>query len=172
MPGHERQPEEVAEEDGAAVELEVELHRPSTGIPGAVNVPYLVLYDGDCGLCKWLLAGLLRFDRARRLRPVALQRPEAEALLADLDHAERMASMHLVSPEGVRTSGGEALPALLGLLWGGRLPAAVLGRFPRLTDQGYRWIAAHRIGISRFVPRRVKQRAGERVRERELLLEP
>jgi predicted DCC family thiol-disulfide oxidoreductase YuxK len=129
---------------------------------------WLVLYDGDCGFCKWLLAGLLRFDRAGRLRPVALQRPEAAALLADLDLAERMASMHIVAPDGTRTSAGEALPALLGLLSGGRVPAAILGRFPRLTGAGYRWVAAHRIGISRFVPRRWKQRAAERVRRREL----
>jgi predicted DCC family thiol-disulfide oxidoreductase YuxK len=138
----------------------------------AVNAPWLVLYDGDCGLCKWLLAGLLRFDRARRLRPVALQRPEAEPLLADLDPVDRMASMHLVSPDGVRTSGGEALPTLLELLSGGRLPAAILGRFPRLTDRGYRWVATNRIAISRFVPRRWKRRAAERVRARELALEP
>jgi predicted DCC family thiol-disulfide oxidoreductase YuxK len=131
---------------------------------------WLVLYDGDCGLCKWILAGLLRFDRAERLRPITLQRPEAEALLSDLAPAERMASMHLVSPDGTRTSAGAALPALLRLLSGGRLPAAVLGRFPRLSEAGYRWVATNRIAISRFVPRRVKRRAAERVRERELAL--
>lgn len=129
---------------------------------------WLVLYDGDCGLCKWLLAGLLRFDRAERLQPIALQRREADAFLADLDSADRMASMHLVSPDGVRTSGGDALPPLLRLLSGGRLPAAVLERFPRLTGAGYRWVATHRIGISRFVPQRAKRRAAARVREREL----
>lgn len=132
---------------------------------------WLVLYDGDCGLCKWLLAWLLRFDRAGRLRPVALQRPEAEALLADLDPAERMASWHLVSPDGVRTSAGDAIPSLLGLLPGGRLPAAAFARFPRLTSAGYRWVAIHRTGISRFVPRGSKRRAAERVRERERELE-
>lgn len=137
-------------------------------LPSDQPRPWLVLYDGDCGFCKWLLAGLLRFDRSRRLRPVALQRPEAAALLADLDPAERMASMHLVSPEGTRTSAGAALPALLGQLRGGQLPAAVCARFPRLTGAGYRWVATHRIGISRFVPRRWKKRAAERVRQREL----
>ncbi|HEX8051114.1 MAG TPA: DCC1-like thiol-disulfide oxidoreductase family protein [Solirubrobacterales bacterium] len=136
--------------------------------PSTQPQPWLVLYDGDCGLCKWLLAGLLRFDRAERLRPVALQRPEAGAYLADLDRAEWMTSMHLVSPDGTRASAGEALPALLRLLSGGRLPAAILARFPRLTSAGYRWVATHRIGISRFVPRRAKERAAERVREREL----
>jgi predicted DCC family thiol-disulfide oxidoreductase YuxK len=139
--------------------------------PSAQQQRWLVLYDGDCGFCKWLLAGLLRFDRARRLRPIALQRPEAAALLADLDPAERMESMHLVSPDGTPTSAGAALPSLLGLLSGGRFPAAVLSRFPRLTSAGYRWVAAHRIGISRFVPRGAKRRAAERVRERERELE-
>lgn len=136
--------------------------------PSQLPQPWLVLYDGDCGLCKWLLAGLLRFDRAGRLRPIALQRPEAEVLLDDLDPAERMESMHLVAPDGTRASAGAALPALLRLLTGGRLPAAVLERFPHLTSAAYRWVAAHRVGISRFVPRRVKRRAAERVREREL----
>jgi predicted DCC family thiol-disulfide oxidoreductase YuxK len=128
---------------------------------------WLVLYDGDCGLCKWLLAWLLRLDREGRLRPVALQRPEAEALLADLDPAARLASWHLVSPDGTRASAGAALPSLLGLLPGGRFPAAVFGRFPRLTNAGYRWVATHRVGISRFVPRGSKRRAAERVRARE-----
>ncbi|HEX6601288.1 MAG TPA: DCC1-like thiol-disulfide oxidoreductase family protein [Solirubrobacterales bacterium] len=132
---------------------------------------WIVLYDGDCGFCKWLLAGLLRFDGARRLRPVALQRPEAEELLADLDPAARMESMHVVSPDGTRASAGAALPSLLRLLRGGRFPAAVFGRFPRLTSAGYRWIATHRVGISRFVPRRWKRRAAERVREREVEFE-
>lgn len=129
---------------------------------------WIVLYDDACGLCKWLLAWLLRFDRAERLRPVALQRPEAEALLVDLAPAARLESMHVVSPDGTRSSAGAALPALLRRLAGGRLPAAVLERFPRLTGWGYRWVATHRIGISRFVPRRAKERAAARVREREL----
>jgi predicted DCC family thiol-disulfide oxidoreductase YuxK len=129
--------------------------------------PWLVLYDGDCGLCKWLLAGLLRLDTTGCLRPIALQRPEAEALLVDLDPDEWMASMHLVAPDGTRRSAGDALPPLLRLLRGGRIPAAAAARFPRLTSAFYRWVATHRIGISRFVPRRWKRRAAERVRERE-----
>lgn len=144
--------------------------RPVAG-PQVQHKAWLVLYDGDCGLCKWILALLLRFDRAERLRPVALQRPEVAALLADLAPAKRMESMHLVSPDGARLSGGDALPPLLRLLRGGRIPAAVSGRFPRLTSAGYRWVAANRIGISRLVPRRIKERAAERVRERERELE-
>ena len=42
---------------------------------------WAVLYDADCGFCKWLLSALLRWDRAARLHPIALQRPEADELL-------------------------------------------------------------------------------------------
>jgi predicted DCC family thiol-disulfide oxidoreductase YuxK len=131
---------------------------------------WVVLYDADCGLCKWLLAGLLRWDRALRLRPIALQRPEADDLLADLAPVERMASWHLISPTGARRSGGAAVPRLLRLLPRGRVPAAAFALFPRLTDHGYRWVAAHRSQLSKWVPMGLRQHAGERVRRRERLM--
>lgn len=131
----------------------------------------MVLYDADCGFCKWLLAGLLRWDRAVRLRPIALQRPEADGLLADLAPAERMASWHLISPTGARRSGGAAVPPLLRVLPRGRVLAAAFARFPSLTDRGYRWVAEHRSQLSRWVPMSVKQHASERIRQREQALE-
>ena len=131
----------------------------------------MVLYDAECGFCKWLLALLLRWDRAERLRPIALQRPESAVLLTDLKPVERMASWHLISPAGQRHSGGAALALLLRTLPGGRLPAAVFAQFPGLTNRGYRWVAAHRSRFSRLVPWRAKQRASARVRQREQSLE-
>lgn len=128
---------------------------------------WAVLYDADCGFCKWLLSGLLRWDRAERLQPIALQRPEADELLPDLSPAERMASWHLISPTGERESAGDALPVLLRLLPGGRVPAAVFAAFPAITERGYRWVADHRTGLSRLVPNRAKARAAARVRQRE-----
>lgn len=127
----------------------------------------MVLYDADCGFCKWLLAALLRCDRAVRLRPIGLQRLEAEDFLADLAPAERMASWHLVSPTGARRSGGAAVAPLLRLLPRGRLPAAAFARFPRLTARGYRWVAEHRSQLSGWLPTSAKQHASERVRQRE-----
>jgi predicted DCC family thiol-disulfide oxidoreductase YuxK len=79
-----------------------------------------------------------------------------------------MASWHFVTPAGERLSGGAALPALFGLLPGGRVPAAACAKFPRLTEAGYRWVADHRSQLSRFVPQRAKRRAAYAVREREL----
>ena len=130
-----------------------------------------VLYDGECGLCKWLLCGLLAWDRTVRLHPLALQRPESEQLLADLTPEERIASWHLISPEGGRRSGGAALAPLLHLLPRGRFPAAAFARLPTLTDRSYRWVAEHRSRLSKLVPTRVKQRADECVRRRERDLE-
>jgi predicted DCC family thiol-disulfide oxidoreductase YuxK len=130
---------------------------------------WTVLYDADCGFCKWTLSVLLRWDRAARVDPVALQRPEAADLLTGLTPAERMASWHLISPSGERLSGGDALSPLLLALPGGRLPAAVFARFPRLTARGYRWVAEHRSRLSGWVPPSAKQRAGERVQAREQL---
>ena len=139
--------------------------RSGTGarLAGSSGVPpedrWVILYDADCGFCKWLLAGLLRWDRAMRLRPIALQRPEADELLADLAPAERLASWHLISPSGERQSGGAAVAPLLALLPWGRVPAAAVARFPRLTDRGYRWVAEHRSQLSKWVPTRFKQQA-------------
>jgi predicted DCC family thiol-disulfide oxidoreductase YuxK len=127
----------------------------------------VVLYDADCGICKWLLSLLLRWDRDLELRPLALQRDEADRLLSDLTPAERMATWHLVSPDGQRRSGGVALSELLRTLPGGRVPAAFSGRFPALTEAGYRWVAAHRTQLSRWVPAALKRHGAERVAQRE-----
>jgi predicted DCC family thiol-disulfide oxidoreductase YuxK len=132
---------------------------------------WVVLYDGACGFCKWILGGLLWLDRDRRLRPLALQRQEAEAFLSEVEPELWMASFHLVTPDGELLSAGDALPPLLRLVRWGRFPAAVLARFPRLTGTSYRWIAEHRTRLSRFVPRRWKRRAAERVRKREAVAE-
>jgi predicted DCC family thiol-disulfide oxidoreductase YuxK len=127
----------------------------------------IVLYDADCRVCIWLLAGLLRRDRDGRVRSLALQHPDADDLLADLTPAERLASWHLISPDGVRHSGGAALSPLLALLPHGRVPSAVLARVPGLTDRGYRWTAEHRTQLAKLVPARAKRRAAQRVLERE-----
>ena len=142
-------------------------------VAGKAQVPTLsagrsaVLYDADCGFCKWLLSILLRWDHAVRLQPIALQRSEADDLLQELRPAERMASFHLVSPAGERRSGGAAVEPLLRMLPAGGLPAAVFARCPRVADRGYRWVAEHRSQLSNWVPPSAKHRASERVEERE-----
>jgi predicted DCC family thiol-disulfide oxidoreductase YuxK len=128
---------------------------------------WTVFYDGECGLCTWLLACILRWDRKARLHPVALACEQAGEMLADLTPQERIASWHLVSPTGRRCSAGAALAPTLRLLPLGWAPAAVLARCPRLTDSGYRWVAGHRAQLGRLLAPSAKRRAAARVSARE-----
>lgn len=126
---------------------------------------WTVLYDAECDFCAWVLSGLLTWDRARRLRPTALQCSEARRLLADAQPAERTASWHLISPAGARHSGGAAVVQVLRLLPGGRIPAAAFTRFPKLTEIAYRWVAEHRSQLSRLIPTTAKRNARRHVQE-------
>ena len=126
---------------------------------------WTVIYDAECDFCAWALSGLLTWDRARSLRPIALQSSEASHLLADVPPAERVASWHLISAAGVRRSGGTAGVQVLRLLPGGRIPAVVLARFPTLTEKAYRSVAEHRSRLSRLIPMTTKRKARQRVLE-------
>jgi predicted DCC family thiol-disulfide oxidoreductase YuxK len=128
---------------------------------------WVVLYDPDCGFCRWSLAQVLTRDRDRRLRPVALGTPEADRLLPDLTADERAASFHLIGPDGHRLSAGAAAPALLRLLRGGRRPAALLEAAPGVTERAYRFVAEHRSGFGRLVPSRAKARADRVIARRQ-----
>ena len=86
-----------------------------------------VLYDHDCGFCRWSIGRLLAWDRAGRLRPVAIQSAEGQRLLADLTPEQRLASAHAVDAAGRRTSGGDAMAPIAAVLPGGA-PLAALGR--------------------------------------------
>ena len=121
-----------------------------------------ILYDADCGFCKWSLGLLLRWDRHRRLRPVALQDPAAGRLLGNMDEDTRMASWHLVMPDGAVHSAGRAVEPLMRLLPGGRPLAAAAHAMPGITDRGYDLVARHRSPLGRLVRRlRPSARSGE-----------
>ncbi len=127
---------------------------------------YAVLYDRDCGFCRWSLGLLLRWDRRRVLRPIALQDLEADRLLAGVPEEDRMTSWHLVAPGGQMRSAGAAAGPLFRLLPGGRPLAALFERFPRATNRGYRWVAEHRSLFGRLVRERSTGRADALIVER------
>jgi predicted DCC family thiol-disulfide oxidoreductase YuxK len=131
-------------------------------------VRWTLLYDADCGFCKCVVAGVLVWDRHGRVLPRAIQSAEAETLLSELSAEERLASVHLVPPDGERVSAGAALPPLLRLLPGGTIPARALDRLPRLTSRAYDWAANHRSQLSKLVPSGMKRRASTRVQRAEL----
>jgi predicted DCC family thiol-disulfide oxidoreductase YuxK len=113
--------------------------------------PIPVLYDDDCGFCKWSLDKILAWDRRRRLRPVAIQSDEGQGLLAEVPKDTRLDSWHLVLPSGEVRSAGAAADPLARLLPGGRPLAWLFRTFPRVTERAYRFVADHRDRFGRLV---------------------
>lgn len=113
------------------------------------NEQAVLLYDSDCGFCRWSTAKILAWDRRGRIRPVALQDPEADRLLPGMDEDTKMRSWHLVTPDGQVRSAGSAAPSLFRLLPGGGPLAGLAAAFPRTTDRAYRWISEHRDWLGR-----------------------
>lgn len=109
----------------------------------------VLLYDSDCGFCRWSTAKILSWDRRRRIRPVPLQDPEADRLLPGMDPKTKMASWHLVTPDGRVWSGGAAAPSLFRLLPGGTPLAALASAFPRTTERAYDWVSRNRDRLAR-----------------------
>jgi predicted DCC family thiol-disulfide oxidoreductase YuxK len=113
--------------------------------------PHWILYDRDCGFCKWSLDLILAWDRRGRLRPVAIQSPEGARLLAEVPEERRLESWHLVEPGGGVRSAGAAAAPLARLLPGGRPLAALFRAFPRTTEHAYRAVARNRGRLARLL---------------------
>ena len=125
-----------------------------------------LLYDRDCGFCRWCLGKVLAWDRRRSIRPVAIQSDEGERLLEGLPEERRLASWHLLDGEGAVRSAGSAFPGLFALLPGGGPFAALTARAPRATDRAYRWVAGNRSRWGKLVTDGAKRRADERITQR------
>jgi predicted DCC family thiol-disulfide oxidoreductase YuxK len=113
--------------------------------------PAVLLYDSDCGFCRWAVSKILSWDRHHRLRPVAIQSAEGKELLPNMTEAERLASWHLVTRDDGVYSAGRAAPHLFRLLPGGRPLAGIAATFPSTTERMYRWVSDHRETLARLV---------------------
>jgi predicted DCC family thiol-disulfide oxidoreductase YuxK len=127
----------------------------------------IVLYDGDCGFCRVMLAALLKWDRAGRLTPAAILSIRGEKLLAELEPPDRLASWHLIDANGVLRSGGAAVPVVFDALPCGKPLAWITARFHTTTAHAYAWIAAHRTLLGRPLGARARAWAEGVVAERE-----
>ncbi len=125
----------------------------------------VVLYDGDCGFCKVMLAVLLRWDRAHHLDAVPIQSTLAEQLLQDMSSQDRLKSWHLLDDVGTLHSGGAAIPMVFATLPRGELLARVASRFPRITSRTYEWVAGHRVLLGRLLGTRPRTWAARVIAE-------
>ena len=118
--------------------------------------PDWLLYDADCGLCKFVVARVLELDRHRRFRPLALQDARAAQLLPGLGREERLRSFHLVDSSGRLHSAGAGLAELI----------PVLRRSPRVADRLYWLVAGNRDRLGKFIPGFARRQADRRIRTR------
>jgi predicted DCC family thiol-disulfide oxidoreductase YuxK len=125
-----------------------------------------LIYDSDCGFCRWCLGKVLAWDRRRSVRPVALQTNEADRILGEMPREVRTSSWHLVDGEGTLHSAGAGFEPLLRLLPGGRPLAALAARFPGATERGYRAVSGNRSIFGKLVSDGAKRRADARIAER------
>lgn len=102
----------------------------------------LVLYDDDCGFCRWSVDRLLAWDRAGRVRVGTIQ--GADQVLAAVPAEARLREMHAVEPDGRIWSGGRALTRIAAELPGGALLSWLGRRAPATTERLYRAIVARR----------------------------
>ena len=129
------------------------MHASRTSSSGSAERDRL-LYDADCGLCKFVVARVLEVNR--HVRPVALQDPFAEALLPGLDSEERLRSFHLVDSSGRVHSAGAGLAELI----------PPLRRFPRVADRLYWLVAGNRDRLGKRIPDFARRQADRRIRAR------
>jgi predicted DCC family thiol-disulfide oxidoreductase YuxK len=121
-------------------------------------VQSVILYDADCGFCRWSVARILRRDRNGDFRAVALQSPEADRLLPGMDEERRLSSWHVVTPEGRVYSAGAGLVPILPLYPGGKQLQAFVRAFPWVAEGGYRLVAGNRGFLGRILRRRLSER--------------
>lgn len=112
-----------------------------------------MLYDDDCGFCRWSAARLRSWDRGGRLRFTAIQGGDGSRLLSAIPARERLDAMHAVTPDGRVWTGGGALTPILGALPGGGPLAAVSRAAPGLTEWLYRTVAHRRDWLGALVGR-------------------
>ena len=113
----------------------------------------VLLYDGECGLCNWLVRRLLRSDRARRLKFTTLQGGPGQAYLRahglptqDFDSLVFAPDWEdSVRPPLLRTAGALAAAAVVG---GGWRAITWLRIFPTwLRDPFYKLVARTRYAL-------------------------
>jgi predicted DCC family thiol-disulfide oxidoreductase YuxK len=125
-----------------------------------------LIYDSDCGFCRWCLGRILAWDRRRAVRPVALGTDEANRLLGDMPPDRQFSSWHLIDEDSSVRSAGAGFEPLFRLLPGGGPFAAAAARFPGATERGYRAVSGNRSIFGKLVSDGAKRRADRRIRER------
>jgi predicted DCC family thiol-disulfide oxidoreductase YuxK len=123
-------------------------------LPTPTDLPEadLVIYDGNCAFCRGQVARLARWDGRQRLVFVSLHDRWVAERFPDLSREQLLQQMYVVTRDGRRYAGAEALRYLtrrLPRLW----PLAPLLHIPfslAFWDWIYRRIARRRYQLNRL----------------------
>ncbi len=121
----------------------------------------IVLYDADCGFCRWAVAWVLTRDTEHALVPIAIQSAYGSELLAGLPVDDRLRSAHTIAADGRIHSGGAAAADVLSALQRTQVLGWLARELPRTTALLYRLVAARRASFGRLVGATARQRADE-----------
>jgi predicted DCC family thiol-disulfide oxidoreductase YuxK len=117
-----------------------------------VTIPRpVLLYDGDCRLCRFAARIVDSADRRGRIALLPLADEAADPLLATMPEDERLGSWHLVRTGGRIVSRGAAGIELLEVL-GHERPACAARRAEPLAERAYTLVARHRDRLGALVP--------------------
>src|SRR2546430_3578818 len=74
--------------------------------------PYILLYDRDCGICSAVSRWIRTLDWRGRIRLQSIQ--SSRNILVGIPEDRMLDALHVVSPDGHVTTGGDAVPTLIG----------------------------------------------------------
>lgn len=121
--------------------------------------PAVLVYDGECAMCRasalWLMRRALN-GGARTLELMPCRSPARRARFPQIDDAACMVAMQLVLPDGRIVSGADAVPEILERIprwrWVRRLFDLPGAR--AFARRAYAWIARNRMELSCTLPDR------------------
>lgn len=121
--------------------------------PHTDGVSATLIYDGECGFCRAIVARVRDWDREHAMRYVPFQDGGAVARFG-VPLPALAAAMHLVLPDGRVFAGADAAPEILRRLPGKRWLAAgfALPGVRPAARRVYAWIARRRRCLVRGSP--------------------
>lgn len=115
----------------------------------------VLLYDGQCRLCRFVVRCVVQLDRRQELALLPLQDDATTPLLAAVPADERFDTWRLASKDGSVNGFGAGAPELLRAMGVTRPLGRLLGKIPDpMLDRTYRLIARNRGTLGRLVPDR------------------
>jgi predicted DCC family thiol-disulfide oxidoreductase YuxK len=107
---------------------------------------HTLLYDGECGICRRSIQWIRNRDREGRIRAIAYQEPGVSREFPEITRDELERAMQLVSPEGRRWEGADAVEQVVRLLpvWKGLTPLFWIPGVRIVARRVYGWVARNR----------------------------